>query len=207
MALSNYQAPPGAQVPSVPPPALAEQCGATASLVEYEVLSDRSILQYLPVADSHFIQPVCNHALFATNLAALCQVPPPALYKKHVVLHEGQYPAVARAGLLTFSMGNLLQCWSHVALARLSLASKPQQMQVQKAVQEEVTEQRAGNNGRTTFYQIPRGGMFELVSCPHYLGEVVIYAGLMLIMRGQLNSVLMLCWVVSGCKESALGVE
>lgn len=42
------------------------------------------------------------------------------------------------------------------------------------------------------------GGAFELVSCPHYLGEVVIYAGLALALAGQrVTAWLMLLWVVS----------
>ena len=42
------------------------------------------------------------------------------------------------------------------------------------------------------------GGAFELVSCPHYLGEVVIYAGLVLVEAGRRTTAwLMLLWVVS----------
>ena len=42
------------------------------------------------------------------------------------------------------------------------------------------------------------GGGFELVSCPHYLGEVVIYAGLALAVGGRSSAAwLMLIWVVS----------
>ena len=47
-------------------------------------------------------------------------------------------------------------------------------------------------------YRIPRGGGFELVSCPHYLAEIVIYAGL-LILLGRANALvwLIFAWVVS----------
>lgn len=42
------------------------------------------------------------------------------------------------------------------------------------------------------------GGAFELVSCPHYLGEVVIYAGLAVALAGRrVTAWLMLLWVVS----------
>lgn len=41
------------------------------------------------------------------------------------------------------------------------------------------------------------GGIFQYVSCPHYLAEIIIYAGLMLISKGQLLTLLMLLWVVS----------
>jgi 3-oxo-5-alpha-steroid 4-dehydrogenase 3 len=52
------------------------------------------------------------------------------------------------------------------------------------------------------------GGLFELVSCPHYLAEVVIYLGLVVASQGQLLPLLMLIWVVSaaaGCLGTARG--
>ena len=42
------------------------------------------------------------------------------------------------------------------------------------------------------------GGPFNFVSCPHYLGEIVIYTGLALLTGPELPlTVLILCWVVS----------
>lgn len=42
------------------------------------------------------------------------------------------------------------------------------------------------------------GGPFHWVSCPHYLGEIVIYAGLALLAGQELPlTPLVLCWVVS----------
>ena len=55
-----------------------------------------------------------------------------------------------------------------------------------------------GDEEGGTVYRIPRGGLFELVSCPHYLGEVVVYIGIVLLTGGRLlNAWLMLAWVVS----------
>lgn len=52
--------------------------------------------------------------------------------------------------------------------------------------------------GDAAVYSIPRGGAFEWVSCPHYTGEVVIYAGLSLLTWPHASNVpLMLGWVVS----------
>lgn len=44
---------------------------------------------------------------------------------------------------------------------------------------------------------LPAGGLFELVSCPHYLAEIIIYIGLLIASEGQLMPLLMLVWVVS----------
>jgi 3-oxo-5-alpha-steroid 4-dehydrogenase 3 len=44
---------------------------------------------------------------------------------------------------------------------------------------------------------MPAGGLFELVSCPHYLAEIIIYLGLLIASEGQLMPLLMLVWVVS----------
>lgn len=75
--------------------------------------------------------------------------------------------------------GNLLQFQSHWILARLR-------------------RQLSCQGKKEGDYSIPRGGAFELVSCPHYLGEIVIYGGLM-IMLGRHNSLtfLIFSWVVS----------
>lgn len=43
------------------------------------------------------------------------------------------------------------------------------------------------------------GPLFEWVSCPHYLAEIIIYCGLALVTGGSINSLLMLVWVVSWC--------
>ena len=51
---------------------------------------------------------------------------------------------------------------------------------------------------RYLFLLLRLGGCFGWVSCPHYLGEIVIYIGLLLLQRGRrLNAWLILLWVVS----------
>ena len=60
-------------------------------------------------------------------------------------------------GFLVFVIGNVIQFDSHRILSLL--ASKTR------------TKAR---------YRIPRGGLFEYVSCPHYFAEIVIYTGLAL---------------------------
>lgn len=39
---------------------------------------------------------------------------------------------------------------------------------------------RTGNQEETNEYAIPYGDWFEIVSCPHYLAEIVIYAGILI---------------------------
>jgi 3-oxo-5-alpha-steroid 4-dehydrogenase len=55
---------------------------------------------------------------------------------------------------------------------------------------------RAADEATDNCYVMPRGGVFEWVSCPHYLGEIVIYAGLAVAARCSGLSVAILAWVV-----------
>lgn len=75
--------------------------------------------------------------------------------------------------------GNLLQFQSHWILASLRRQISSQ-------------EKKHGD------YSIPRGGAFELVSCPHYLGEIIVYGGLMIMLGQQnLSIFIIFTWVVS----------
>lgn len=44
-------------------------------------------------------------------------------------------------------------------------------------------------------YKLPRGGLFEVVSCPHYLAEIVLYGGLTVLCDGDLAMVLALAFI------------
>eukprot|EP00775_Hariotina_reticulata_P013366 gene13366-13493_t len=81
-------------------------------------------------------------------------------------------------GAAVFLAGNIIQFAAHRGLA--ALAPGPKDLACGKAT-----------------YKIPRGGLFELVSCPHYLAEIIIYCGLLLMTEGSLLPLLMLTWV--GC--------
>jgi 3-oxo-5-alpha-steroid 4-dehydrogenase 3 len=86
-------------------------------------------------------------------------------------------------GILAFLAGNALQCHSHCILATLQLR----------------IAQKRGDALRTTAdgYALPEGGAFSLVSCPHYLGEIVIYCGLALVASGSNICIwIVLAWVV-----------
>ena len=50
----------------------------------------------------------------------------------------------------------------------------------------------------TNKYVLPSGGMFELVSCPHMLAEVLIYVSLCIIMQfSSMRWLLVTTWVIS----------
>ena len=61
----------------------------------------------------------------------------------------------ASLGMTLFAAGSLIQWHAHHLLAHLGSKSSA-----------------------NTRYVIPRGGLFKLISCPHYFGEAVIYLGL-----------------------------
>lgn len=96
-----------------------------------------------------------------------------------VIWHQYRTHDFAMQGVGVFVAGNLLQFQSHWVLARLR-----RQLSIQGKKDGE--------------YSIPRGGAFELVSCPHYLGEIVIYGGLMIVLgRHNLLVCIIFSWVVS----------
>ncbi|XP_030583579.1 polyprenal reductase isoform X1 [Archocentrus centrarchus] len=68
------------------------------------------------------------------------------------------------AGFVLFIWASLLQHQSMVLLARL----------------------RTGKSGtvETLAHRVPKGGLFELVSCPHYFAELLIYVSFSFVFRG-----------------------
>ena len=96
-------------------------------------------------------------------------------------------------GAAVFLAGNALQLHSHWLLARLRPARPAAARDPAAAPDPDAGRGAAAAGG----YRLPRGGAFELVSCPHYLAEIVIYAGLALVAgRGRLLPWLVLAWVV-----------
>ncbi|SBT80376.1 polyprenol reductase, putative [Plasmodium malariae] len=65
-----------------------------------------------------------------------------------------KYSLLTLFSLTLFVCGNLMQCDSHVRLARL----RPQ-----------------GGKKSDILYKIPYGGLFYFISCPHYFSEILIY--------------------------------
>ena len=88
---------------------------------------------------------------------------------------------------MVFFAGNALQCHSHYLLARLRA-----RIAARKEDGLQTTE-----DG----YALPEGGAFDLVSCPHYLGEIVLYAGLALMLcKSNISIMVVFAWVVRSCQ-------
>ena len=51
------------------------------------------------------------------------------------------------------------------------------------------TTSSASTAAKQSHYKIPRGGMFEYVSAPHFLGEIMEWTGFALLNQGSLASV------------------
>ncbi|GAB0497398.1 hypothetical protein MMPV_008730 [Pyropia vietnamensis] len=70
-------------------------------------------------------------------------------------------PATAVVAVVVFVVASVVQHWAHRVLARLRRGSGG-----------------GGNGGVVYRYGFPRGGAFEVVTCPHYTAEVVLYVAL-----------------------------
>lgn len=97
-------------------------------------------------------------------------------------------------GAATMLLGFAIQLHSHAVLAGLSRRSSARARGAVRAGQEAQGDQGAqegqgikagqgaqrgqgAQGGVEQGYSIPMGGLFRWVSCPHYLGEIIIYAG------------------------------
>ena len=63
---------------------------------------------------------------------------------------------------------------------------------------------RRSNGNSNGSYFIPRGGLFELVSCPHYLGEIIEWTGFSLACDLSLASVSFVLWTCSNLIPRAM---
>lgn len=96
---------------------------------------------------------------FSFSLAVLCESPDPAEVGSRSLLDAFGWRHVV--GVMLFSWASWHHHFAHVTLARLRTSKK----------------------GKVVSYEhaIPRGGLFEYISCPHYLMEIVIYLAFLLI--------------------------
>lgn len=58
--------------------------------------------------------------------------------------------------------------------------------------------------GQKRQYQIPRGGLFEYVSAPHYLGEIIEWTGFCIACDGRLASLSFAIWTAANLIPRAL---
>ncbi len=120
-----------------------------------------------------------------------------------------QLYGVQGAGIV--AAGNAMQFSAHKALASLSSAAsstRKEEYRIPKGV---------GNKTRTLRRQVGMllkkchafaGGAFELVSCPHYFAEIVIYGGFVVLLGAQSTTVwLIFLWVVSAVTKSTCAMQ
>ena len=83
--------------------------------------------------------------------------------------------ALGALGVALFALGNHRQHECHVILARLREPS------ASASSARDADADADAARARRSRYFVPRGGWFERVSCAHYLAEIVLYLGLVLI--------------------------
>ncbi|KAI8055371.1 3-oxo-5-alpha-steroid 4-dehydrogenase-domain-containing protein [Syncephalis plumigaleata] len=102
----------------------------------------------------------------------------------HMTLHSSSVTDWLRCliGLSLFCTGFALNVYSDnqlLAMKRRSLSSSNKQRENDDADDDDDVKQKEPLNSShyTSKYSIPHGGMFELISCPHYLGEMIEWTG------------------------------
>lgn len=105
----------------------------------------------------HFSLGVILYSTF--NLVVLSEAP---LLAKQGNLHEALFEIRIIFGIVLFVLGSALQHYSHRLFANLR-------------------RDKAGKHLATS-HVLPQGGPFEYISNPHYLGEIIIYTGFILIL-------------------------
>lgn len=91
-------------------------------------------------------------------------------------------------GIVLFVLGNFLQYYHHQVLASLR-PSRKNLFQAMIGGWEE-------DGGKRT-YDAPTGGLFRWFSCPHYISEIVLYIGLLLVsVRGDITRATTAMWLL-----------
>ncbi|GLC41113.1 hypothetical protein PLESTB_001792900 [Pleodorina starrii] len=122
--------------------------------------------------------------------------------------HPGMPRLAAGVALFLFASG--LQYWTHRKLGRMSREGGKRAQEARVAAGLFPGQPAAGGAAPgaagtppaqpapavTDLYVIPRGGAFELVSCPHYLAEILLYVALVIVTRGSVGALLIAAWVL-----------
>lgn len=121
-----------------------------------------------------------THYLGAVALL-LSQAPGFTPAESHIVFSGIEVQHIA--GTLMFLFGFVVQHWSLCLLAGLR-KNRGKKMQEK--------------------YVLPEGGLFEVVSCPHMLAEVVLYAGLLTVLGLHCDWLWVTLWVLSNQVQVAV---
>jgi hypothetical protein len=63
------------------------------------------------------------------------------------------------------------------------------------------------NSNKKCMYHIPKGGLFEYVSCPHYLGEIIEWIGFYIASGGTIATMSFVLWTCSNLIPRALATH
>ena len=101
----------------------------------------------------------------ARQPSEIALLPPPSTFVPLVIM-----------GVSMMGVGGYLQYCCHVILADLRAPARSSGIGMGMGYQKELCVSMSAS----AVYRIPRGGLFEFVSSPHYLCEIIVYAGLAL---------------------------
>ncbi|CAD7705418.1 unnamed protein product [Ostreobium quekettii] len=90
-------------------------------------------------------------------------------------------------GFAIFLLGSVLQFLVHRQLSQLNPTAGAQ-----------------AEGATPHVYKLPKGGLFEYVSCPHYFAEIIIYSGLLVTQAAKPALHLVMLWVVSNLALAAM---
>ncbi|RWS23674.1 polyprenol reductase-like protein [Leptotrombidium deliense] len=103
-------------------------------------------------------------------------------------------PGFTNSGLTDVLLGGNFITWNHVLGLCLFVWSSSLQYESHTIL----AKLRKDNKGRVVTYRhsIPKGGWFNLISCPHYFAEILIYMSLCVVFGGRSVTWWMVCCFV-----------
>jgi len=111
----------------------------------------------------------------------------PSYVAKYVEAALGSVEQMQIVGFAIFVLGSVLQLLVHRQLSRLNPTTGSQ-----------------SEGPPPHVYKLPKGGLFEYVSCPHYFAEIIIYSGLLVTQAAKPAFHLIMLWVVSNLALAAM---
>lgn len=100
-------------------------------------------------------------------------------------------------GIAGFVGSSYMQFKSHAILASLRKDSKGKLIRFSDSLHDQVVALLPLTGNVVTYqHSIPRGDWFEVISCPHYFAEILIYLSLSVVLGGRSTTWWMVCCFV-----------